>query len=264
MERSIITSASNQQIKHIVQLQKKAKLRNELGQFVIEGIKMYGEIPKDYIVSTYVSETFYNEKIVNNYIGVEKYEIISDKIFGGISETITPQGILAIVKQPKYNFDNIIKKESATLLFLDNLRDPGNLGTIIRTAEGAGIDGIVLSKESVDVYNPKVIRSTMGAIYRMPFTYEENFADTLKKKYINNGFELYAAHLEGASEYTKVNYPKKTGIIIGNEANGISKEVVEVANHMIKIPMEGKVESLNAAISAALIIYEVYRQHNCN
>ena len=108
---------------------------------------MYGEIPKDCIVSTYVSETFYNEKIKNNYIGVEKYEIVSDKIFGEISETVTPQGIMAIVKQPKYDFDRIVNKENATLLFLDNLRDPGNLGTIIRTAEGAGIDGVVLSKE---------------------------------------------------------------------------------------------------------------------
>ena len=223
---------------------------------------MYGEIPKDCIVSTYVSETFYNEKIKNNYIGVEKYEIVSDKIFGEISETVTPQGIMAIVRQPKYDFDDIINKDDATLLFLDNLRDPGNLGTIIRTAEGAGIDGVVLSKESVDIYNPKVIRSTMGAIYRVPFIYEDNFATKLREKYKVNGFELYAAHLEGASEYTKVEYSRKTGIIIGNEANGVSKEVVDVADCMIRIPMEGQVESLNAAISAALIIYEVYRQKN--
>lgn len=258
----MITSASNQQIKHIVQLQKKAKLRSELGQFVIEGIKMYREIPKDCIVSTYVSETFYSEKMLNNDIGVEKYEIVSDKIFGEISETVTPQGIMAIVRQPKYDFDDIINKDNATLLFLDNLRDPGNLGTIIRTAEGAGIDGVVLSKESVDIYNPKVIRSTMGAIYRVPFIYEDNLATKLREKYKVNGFELYVAHLEGASEYTKVEYPRKTGIIIGNEANGVSKEVVDVADCMIKIPMEGQVESLNAAISAALIIYEVYRQKN--
>ena len=96
----------------------------------------------------------------------------------------------------------------------------------------------------------------------MSFIYEENFATKLKDKYRAKGFDLYAAHLEGASEYTKVEYPRKTGIIIGNEANGISKEVVNVADHMIKIPMEGQVESLNAAISAALIIYEVYRQKN--
>ena len=256
----MISSASNQQIKHIVQLQKKAKLRSELGQFVIEGIKMYGEIPKDCIVSTYVSETFYNEKIKNNYIGVEKYEIVSDKIFGEISETITPQGIIAIVRQPKYDFESIINKDNATLLFLDNLRDPGNLGTIIRTAEGAGIDGVVLSKESVDIYNPKVIRSTMGAIYRVPFIYEENFATKLRDKYIKLGYSLYAAHLEGAVNYTKLDYNKKTGIIIGNEANGISKEVASIAGNMIKIPMEGQVESLNAAVSAALIMYEVYRQ----
>lgn len=256
----MITSLSNQQIKQISQLQKKAKLRNELGQFVIEGMKMYKEIPSEYIVATYVSESFYNEKIKNDGVCVYNYEIVSDKIFSGISETITPQGIMAIVKQPVYNFNNIIKKESATLLFLDDLRDPGNLGTIVRTAEGAGIDGIVLSKESVDMFNPKVIRSTMGAIYRMPFIYEKDLASTIKNKYIDNGFVMYAAHLQGAKDYSKIDYPKKTGIIIGNEANGISKEVIDVVENMIKIPMEGQVESLNAAISAALIIYEVYRQ----
>lgn len=258
----MITSISNQQIKHIIQLQKKAKLRNELGQFVIEGIKMYREIPVECIVSTYISESFYNSKVKNDGVSLQKYEIVSDKVFGSISETITPQGIMAIVKKPIYNFDNIIKKESATLLFLDDLRDPGNLGTIVRTSEGAGIDGIVLSKESVDIFNPKVIRSTMGAIYRMPFIYEDNLKEAIQNKYINNGFVLYAAHLKGAKEYTKVDYPSKTGIVIGNEANGISDEVADVINNMIKIPMEGNVESLNAAISAALIIYEVYRQHN--
>lgn len=256
----MITSLSNQHIKKISQLQKKAKLRNELGQFVIEGIKMYREIPSEYIVDTYVSESFYNDKIKNDGVRVYNYEIVSDKIFSGISETITPQGIMAIVRQPKYNFNDIIKKDTATLLFLDNLRDPGNLGTIVRTAEGAGIDGIVLSKESVDMFNPKVIRSTMGAIYRMPFIYEDNFANTIKDKYISNGFNMYAAYLKGANDYAKVDYPKKTGIIIGNEANGISDEVISVVDNMIKIPMEGQVESLNAAISAALIIYEVYRQ----
>ena len=257
----MISSASNKQIKNVMQLQQKAKLRQELKQFVVEGIKMYNEIPKDKIVMTFIKESYYNDnKDKIDEKKLHNYEIVSDKVFDGMSQTKTPQGILAIVKQPEYDFNEIIKKESSRLLFLEDVRDPGNIGTMIRTAEGAGFDGIVLSKESVDMFNPKVVRSTMGAIYRVPFIYEENFAQVLKEKYVANGYNLYAAHLEGATNYTSVEYNKKTGIIIGNEANGISDKVVNVAQNMIKIPMEGQVESLNAAVSAALIMYEVYRQ----
>lgn len=257
----MISSASNKQIKQVIQLGQKAKLRHELKQFIVEGIKMYNEIPEDKIITTFIKESYYNEN-KDNFIGkkLHNFEIVSDKIFDGMSQTKTPQGILAIVKQPEYDFEEIISRESSKLLFLEDVRDPGNIGTMIRTAEGAGFDGIVLSKESVDMFNPKVVRSTMGAIYRVPFIYEENFSKTLKDKYVASGYNLYAAHLEGATNYTSVEYNKKTGIIIGNEANGISDEVVKVAQNMIKIPMEGKVESLNAAVSAALIMYEVYRQ----
>ena len=257
----MITSSSNKQIKHIMALQQKSKLRNECKEFVIEGIKMYREIPTEKIVATFVKESYYNDKFHNkDNTTLYNYEVVADKVFDGMSQTMTPQGILAIVKQPEYNFDEIISRKESKLLFLEDIRDPGNIGTMIRTAEGAGFDGIVLSKESVDIYNPKVVRSTMGAIYRVPFIYEENFADKLRDKYIKAGYSLYAAHLEGAINYTKLDYNEKTGIIIGNEANGISKEVASIAGNMIKIPMEGKVESLNAAVSAALIMYEVYRQ----
>ncbi|MBE5935999.1 MAG: RNA methyltransferase [Lachnospiraceae bacterium] len=257
----MISSSSNKQIKYVLQLQQKSKLRHENKQFVVEGIKMYNEIPSDKVIMTFVKESFYNDnfqKMINNKVC--NYEIVSDKVFDGMSQTKTPQGILAIVKQPEYNFDEIIKKDTSKLLFLEDIRDPGNIGTMIRTAEGAGFDGIVLSKESVDMFNPKVVRSTMGAIYRVPFIYEDNFVDAIKNKYIAAGYDLYAAHLEGAVSYTTIDYCKKTGIIIGNEANGISDKVVDIAQNMIKIPMEGQVESLNAAVSAALIMYEVYRQ----
>jgi len=261
----LISSSTNSQIKNILLLQKKAKARNESKSFVIEGIKMYKEIPSDMIIKTYVSEEFYNSNkdviSSNNGFIIGDYEIVSDKVFKEISQTVTPQGIMAIVKQPKYDFESIIKKDKLTLVFLEDLRDPGNLGTIIRTAEGANVDGIVLSKESVDVFNPKVIRSTMGAVYRMPFIYEDNFTDALINKYKKAGIHLYAAYLDNSNDYAKVFYNSKTGIIIGNEANGISDKVKDIANSLIKIPMTGSVESLNAAISAAVIMYEIYRQN---
>lgn len=263
----MISSSSNQQIKKIIQLQKKSKVRKESKNFIIEGLKMYNEVPEDRIVKTYISEEFYaeiskdnNEDGINKLFFNREYEIISKSVFKEISDTTTPQGILAIVKQPEFNFEEILKKENICLLFLENIRDPGNLGTIMRSSEGAGVDGIVLSNESVDIYNPKVIRSTMGAIYRMPFVYEDEFADALINKYKRIGIKLYAAYLDGAVDYAKIIYPPKTGIIIGNESNGISEKVVKLADELIKIPMKGQLESLNAAVSAALITYEIYRQ----
>lgn len=265
----MITSNNNVQIKNIIQLQKKSNARKKSKSFVIEGIKMFEEVPKDMRVSTYISQTYYGSnydetnhslKVGSALLEDNDYEVVADNVFKEISETMTPQGVIGIVKQPYYDFDSIIVRDDVRLMFLEDIRDPGNLGTIVRTSEGAGIDGIVLSKESVDMFNPKVIRSTMGAIYRMPFIYEDNFKEALEKKYKSQNIELYAAHLEGARDYAKVSYARKCGLIIGNEANGISDEVTKLANNMIKIPMQGKVESLNAAISAALIMYEVDRQ----
>ena len=130
---------------------------------------------------------------------------------------------------------------------------------MVRTAEGVGMSGIVLSKDSVDMFNPKVIRSTMGAIFRVPFLYAEDFFACLNQ-IKNEGIEVYAAHLQGAVWYDKVSYQGKSAILIGNEANGLSETATSLSTQRIKIPMEGNVESLNAAIAAAVLMYESYRQ----
>ena len=260
----MISSLSNMQIKNIIQLQKKGRERKEQGVFVCEGIKMFEEARafKDgRIVKAYVSENFYEEQ---NQIGKQfedvPYEVVSEQVFKEISETMTPQGILAIVKQPEYSLEDMIQDVDARLLLLEDIRDPGNLGTMIRTAEGAGFRGIILSKGCVDMFNPKVIRSTMGAIYRVPFIYAENFIDTLaelKKHHVS----IYAAHLDGACDYDTISYENKIAILIGNEANGLSEESAAISSRCIKIPMEGNVESLNAGVAAAILMYEVYRQN---
>jgi len=145
------------------------------------------------------------------------------------------------------------------LMLLENLRDPGNLGTIIRTAEAAGVSGVILSKESVDIYNPKVIRSTMGAVYRVPFLYADDFM-ALLKELRNKDVRLLAAHLKGQKTFDRADYSGKVGILIGNEANGLSEEAAELANEKVLIPMAGSVESLNAAVAAALLMYEAFRK----
>lgn len=260
----MISSSSNSQIKNIIKLQKQTKVRKEQGLFVVEGKKMLEEslLHQNVVVQkVYVSENYYKEVCHSDtsYFRGADFELVSDAVMKEASETMTPQGVLALVETAKYTLDAMLSKSRVRLLILEDIRDPGNLGTIIRTAEGVGITGVVLSKDSVDIYNPKVIRSTMGAIYRVPFVYQENLLEAvrqIKQKQI----PVYAAHLEGAVLYDSLSYGDKTALLIGNEANGLSKEISELATKCIKIPMEGKVESLNAGIAAAVLMYEVYRQ----
>ena len=180
----VITSTSNEQIKKLIQLKEKSKVRKTTGTFTVEGKKMFVEIPAEDLVSVYVSETFLKEN--GELVKDKKYQIVSDQVFKKISDTVTPQGIVAVVKQKSYSIDYIIEKrnkEKSCIVVLDRLQDPGNMGTIVRTGEAAGISGIIMSKDSADIYNPKVIRSTMGSIFRVPFSIVDDLAaavDTLK------------------------------------------------------------------------------------
>ena len=188
-------------------------------------------------------------------------EVVSDEVFARMSDTQSPQGVLAVLKQPGYTLEQILDggKKAPLLLLLEHLQDPGNLGTILRSAEGAGVSGVILSADSVDLFNPKVVRSTMGAIFRLPFFYAENFSQTIceiKKK----GIRIFAADLEGSRDYDLEDYTAPSAFLIGNESRGLSEEAKALADRRIFIPMEGKLESLNAAVSAAVLVYEGARQ----
>lgn len=255
----MITSTGNAQVKELLQLQKKSKARNERNVFVVEGIKMFSEAPRNRIEKVFISETLFNRKKQELNLDGLKIEILSDKVFSHVSDTKTPQGILCIVKQKKTKLEEIFAQNPAHLMILDNLQDPGNLGTIARTAEGAGVSGIILSKDCVDIYNPKTIRSTMGSIYRMPFLYVEdleNTIDEVKKQ----GIKVYAAHLQGKNNYDEENYKTGCAFLIGNEGNGLRDEIAEKADIWVKIQMHGQVESLNAAIASSILMFEVCRQ----
>lgn len=257
----MISSTSNPQIKNLIQLQKKSKARVEQNAFVTEGIKMFEEsMTGGFLIKAYFSESLYNDIVGKDseYFKGYSYEVVTDGVFKEISDTLTPQGVMAIVKKPEYGLEQMIGDSKANLLLLEDIRDPGNLGTMLRTAEAAGVSGIILSKNSVDMFNPKVIRSTMGAIYRMPFLYVEDLGVTINQLK-ENKFSIYAAHLLATRSYDEIDYIGKCAIIIGNEANGLSDEIAELATKYIKIPMEGKVESLNAAVAASILMYEVYR-----
>lgn len=258
---NMISSTSNQQIKNIQNLMKKAKERKKQNVFIVEGPKMCFEAPHKLLKAVYVSESFYKEnryaKELNSVEAVT--EVVSDQVFKIISDTQTPQGIMAIVQMPEYKLEDVINKEQPHILILESIQDPGNLGTMIRTGEGAGISGIIMNKTTVDIFNPKTVRATMGSLYRVPFFIAEDLTEAIAKLK-ENGIRLYAAHLKGKMSYDKPDYTKPCGFLIGNEGNGLSDEIADLADNYIKIPMAGKVESLNAAISATLLMYECSRQ----
>lgn len=254
---AMITSTSNQQMKNLMLLMKKAKARNEQGLFVVEGRKMFHEAPEEWIEKVYVSETYYKEN--EDCLTGRNYEVVSDAVFKAVSDTQTPQGILCLVKKPKYQLEQLMQGDKTHLLILESVQDPGNLGTMMRTGEGAGITGIIMNQTTVDLFNPKTIRSTMGSIYRVPFYVSENLHDTIRDLKEKNT-KVYAAHLKGKMQYDEPDYRGGTAFMIGNEGNGLTDETADLADTYIRIPMEGQVESLNAAISASLLMYETNRQ----
>lgn len=255
----MITSASNAQIKNLIQLQKKGKTRREQDVFVAEGIKMYREAPKELVERVYISKSFSEREEAAELLDCRNLEIVEDRIFQAAADTKTPQGILAVIRRQHYTLQQVTAGKAPMLMVLENLQDPGNLGTILRTGEGAGVTGIILSADTVDIYNPKTIRSTMGSIYRMPFCYAENLGQVigeLKRR----GITVYAAHLKGTKDYDAPDYRKGCGFLIGNEGNGLTEELAAQADEYIRIPMCGRVESLNAAVASAVLMYEAFRQ----
>lgn len=256
----MITTSNNAKVRKVLQLQKKAKLRKEERVFIVEGPKMYEELPVERIDSVFVSESFYHDPENKQLLRKYSYEVVKDAIFADMSDTKTPQGVLAIAAQYRYSLEDLLpKNRKPMLLILDRIQDPGNLGTMLRTGEAAGITGVIMSQDTVDLYNPKVIRSTMGSLYRVPFYVAEDLGaviDQLKER----GIALYAAHLQGKKNYDQCDYRKGCGFMIGNESNGLSEEIAARADTYIRIPMAGKVESLNAAAAATVLMFEAARQ----
>lgn len=255
----MITSTSNARVKELLQLQKKAKLRNQEKVFIVEGIRMFQELPRERIKNIYFSESFYHRRREELNLDAYPHELLSDTVFAYVSDTKTPQGVLCVVKQPQYVLADILEAEHPHIFVLDNLQDPGNLGTLLRTAEGAGVTGIIMSSDCVDIFNPKVIRSTMGSIYRMPFLYVDHLEETIEE-IKRKGIHTFAAHLQGTQDYDEADYRNACAFFIGNEGNGLREEIANMAEEWIRIPMQGKVESLNAAIAASVLMFEAARQ----
>jgi len=266
----MITSSQNKVIKEVKTLSKKRD-RSKKGLFVAEGLRFVQsalEVGADIDFILYSESIFRTDEglsFVKHLEAEGQYKIleVEEKIMSELSDTQSPQGILAVVKQPKWEWKNVIK-ENGFVLILDRLQDPGNLGTIIRTADAAGVDGIVTLKGSVDVFNPKVLRSTMGSIFELPIL-EGLEWDLVESELKEQGYTVLGTALEDDSvEYNTLNYNKSTAMIIGNEANGIESDILSAVDHKIIIPIVGSAESLNAGVAAAVVMYEVLRQRRRN
>lgn len=259
----MISSTANRQVKFVRELARKARARREAGLFLAEGSRICAEIPAGRIDTLYLSESFSRSADAKPLLNSSKPpEIVTDEVFQFMSDTKNPQGILALVKQQNAGLNDLWpadQRRKALLLILETLQDPGNLGTIIRAGEGAGVTGVIMNDMTADIYNPKVIRSTMGSVFRVPFVYVEDLPAALawlKQK----GVCLYAAGPEGRNNYEQGDYTNHSGFLIGNEAAGLSEPVSKMADQYIRIPMLGKVESLNAAVAASVLMFEAARQ----
>ena len=256
----MITSMQNQQVKQVIRLlDKGSKARRETGLFVAEGRKMFWEAPDSLVERIFVSESVQKEDApLMRRASSFPYEVVADGVFKAMSDTKTPQGVLTVLRYPVYTPEQL-KNPSGLYVVLENLQDPGNLGTILRMGEAAGISGVFLTRGCADVTSPKVIRSTMGSIYRVPFVWVEDVKEAAA--FLRSfGITLYAAHLQGELFYDEEDYLAGTAFFIGNEGNGLTEEATRQADRLIKIPMEGKAESLNAAIATSLLCFEAARQ----
>lgn len=246
-----INSKTNKFLKIINKLKHK-KYRKELQLYVVEGKKVVEEalkLKKDKVKNIFVSESYAKKNIIE-----KTSYIIQDDIFEYISEDKNPEGILCIMELEE-NVE-ILDTTQNTIVILDNIRDPGNLGNILRTAAGLNLKQIILSSETVDPYMPKVIRSSMGTIFNLNI-FELNIVDIIGKLK-QEGYNIVTAQMDGKSIFEYTN--QKTAVIFGNEANGVSEEIEQVADEHISIPMPGNIESLNVASSVSVILYELYRK----
>ena len=266
----MITSKENELVKHIKALSQK-KYRDEFKEYIVEGPKMvleaieYAKVSSIIICEEYLNDAKTLDRIskLANKSGV-RLEFASSKVFDSISDTKTPQGVIAVAKQnevPELGkaLDKMLKDD--TIFALDKIQDPGNLGTIIRSLDSAGIKHLILSKDTVDAYNPKVVRSTMGAIFRLKiYTIEAELSNVLQGlKY--RGAMIISTSLDTDKYIYDIDFNKKLVIVIGNESQGVSQEIQNLSDYKFKIPMIGKTESLNAAVATSIVAYEKVRRN---
>ena len=255
----MITSRSNEKVRLIRELRAKKKARDEQGLFVAEGERICREIPVDALAGCFVSASYAEEH--TEYCRVWQAEILTDDLFRYACDTVNPQGVLCLVKKKLSSYEEIEARMLAgrPVVLLEHLQDPGNLGTILRTGEAAGIAGVIADAQTADLFNPKTIRSTMGSVFRVPYLVSGDLPGVIGRLR-KAGAQVFAASPAAGKTYEDCSFLGYTAFLIGNEGNGLSAEISALATQTLSIPMEGEVESLNASMAAALLMFEAARQ----
>ena len=256
-----ISSKDNKTLKYISKLISSAKYRQAENRFVVEGVRLCEEALKNdasidiFICSTSAAQK-YSDIVEKLELRSYKTYICDDRIFCALSDTKTPQGVLCVVKtlDKQAHFDTI--KNNGLILALDNIQDPSNLGTILRTADALGISGVVLSSDCCDIYSPKVVRGSMGAVFRIPF-YITNELSKFINDFNDYGKSFACVLDDTAVSLSEVNFSTPALAVIGNEGNGVSCDVINSCQSKLYIPMHNNAESLNAAVAASIVMWEM-------
>lgn len=259
----LIRSRQNSLIKHIKALDKK-KYRDTHRQFFIEGAKLVIEAIKENVqiecilVSTEFDWDYFKK---TNDISEDEFDIffLEAPLFDYIARTKTPQGIAAIINKPNWELYDMLGCEDYFIAILDGVQDPGNVGTIMRTLDGAGASGVILLEGSADPYSSKAIRASMGSIFRIPVCEIED-EDYLFSYLTDRDTHIMISHLEGNNLFDLNEDYEKIALVIGNEGRGVRKELLKYASSIVKIPLLGRAESLNASVASGIIIYEIVRK----
>jgi TrmH family RNA methyltransferase len=256
----IISSDQNIRIKNLVKLQEKSRERKKQGLFVIDGLREINEALKGGLI---IEEVFVCPDIVGeNFSDFSdvKTSYVSESVYKKISYKEKPAGVLAVAKPKVLELESLKMRKNPLLVILEAVEKPGNLGAIVRSAYAAGVDAIILNDDQTDIYNPNVIRASEGLIFRLPVIIcnRENAIKFLSKQKI----KVFAAALVGAKNYVDVSLTKGSAILLGTEATGLSQEWLEASDEIIKIPMKAGIDSLNVSVSAAILIFEAWRQRD--
>lgn len=259
MEQAMISSKRNEQIRDAKQLQQK-KYRDQRGIFLLEGVRLVEEA----LATPYVETVFFTSRLTDTPRGMELVRRASEAnipsfhcsepVFGELTDTVHSQGVVAVARKPTWPLVC-----AGVMLIADGIQDPGNMGTLLRTGVAAGCSVLLVIEGSVDLYNPKVLRSSMGAIFSLPhWLLQRDEALELLKA---NKTAIVIADLIDSDNYWDVRYPQDMAVVIGNEAHGVHPCFRAVADLKVQIPLVGMVESLNASVAAGVLLYEILRQH---
>ena len=253
----MLTSTRNPTVRHIRKLQRVPRYRRETGLFVVEGVRLVEEVleagltPETVLYTDGLEERGAAAVTGFQAQGVDVHPV-TGHVMEAVSDTKTPQGLLAVLPVPTGRLPD----GTTILLILDGVRDPGNLGTILRTAAAAGVEGVLLAPGSADPYQPKAVRSGMGAHFRVPV----RSLDWDEIRGLVEGKHVFLADSSGETVYTAADLTEPLAMVIGGEAHGAGEEIAELDAAALRIPMPGGMESLNAAIAAGILVFEVLRQ----